>query len=155
MTPGQSTRLWNLLESVKDPEIPVLSIRELGVLREARIDNHQAQVVITPTYTGCPAMQAIRHDVEDCLKGSGFFDIDIETRLAPVWTTDWISRQGQEKLRRYGIAPPQVGWPLRAVDCPRCRSGNTRLVSEFGSTPCKALFQCNACLEPFDYFKCL
>ena len=154
-TPGRSAWLWNLLESVKDPEIPVLSIRELGVLREARIDHRRAHVVITPTYSGCPAMQTIRHDVEDCLKASGCFDIVIETRLAPVWTTDWISRQGQEKLRCYGIAPPQVGWPLRAVDCPRCRSGNTRLVSEFGSTPCKALFQCNACLEPFDYFKCL
>lgn len=147
--------LWHLLESVKDPEIPVLSIRELGVLRDARIDERKAHVVITPTYSGCPAMRVIRHDVEACLEKSGFLDIVIETRLAPAWTTDWISRQGREKLRRFGIAPPQAGWPLSPVGCPRCGATDTRLVSEFGSTACKALLQCSDCLEPFEYFKCL
>ncbi len=148
-------RLWKLLESVKDPELPVLSIRELGVLREVRIENNRPCVVLTPTYSGCPAMLAIRREVESCLQSSGFDDIVIETSLAPAWTTDWISPEGHEKLRRSGIAPPQPDWPGSPVDCPLCGSTETLLVSEFGSTACKALFQCQTCLEPFDYFKCL
>ena len=151
----QTARLWDLLESVKDPEVPVLSIRDLGVLRDVRIEPRRVLVVITPTYSGCPAMLAIRREVEACLIGAGYDDAVIETRLAPAWTTDWISPEGHEKLRRYGIAPPQPAWPGKPIECPTCGSSHTRIVSEFGSTACKALFQCDRCLEPFDYFKCL
>ena len=152
---GQSSLLWKLLESVRDPEIPALSIRDLGVLREVNVEGHRVSVVITPTYIGCPAMFAIRTEVESCLLNAGYDDVVVQTHLTPVWTTDWILPQGQEKLRRFGIAPPQLGWPRTPAPCPLCGSTDTRLVSEFGSTACKALLQCDNCLEPFDYFKCL
>ena len=151
------------LESVVDPEIPVLTIRDLGVLRDVRIEGDRVVVTITPTYVGCPAMLDIQDSIKHALAEVGHADAVIETRLAPAWTTDWMSAEGREKLRAYGIAPPgkvdpgQVPRPFRddeVVSCPQCGSDHTKIVSEFGSTACKALYKCEACLEPFDYFKC-
>lgn len=150
-----------LLEEVRDPEIPVLTIADLGVLRDVRLDAGRVTVVITPTYSGCPAMRTIEQDVVRTLGAAGYDDVTVETRLAPAWTTDWLSAAGRRKLREVGIAPPAVASTdkrsLRAerVACPRCDSTETERVSEFGSTACKALWRCRACLEPFDYFKCL
>jgi ring-1,2-phenylacetyl-CoA epoxidase subunit PaaD len=144
-----SARIWQVLEGVADPEIPVLSIVDLGIVREVGSD----RVVITPTYTGCPATQVIERDIRDALDAAGYRGIAIETVLAPPWTTDWISAAGREKLRAYGIAPPTTPGQ-RAVYCPQCSSPETEEVSRFGSTPCKALWRCRACAEPFDLFKC-
>lgn len=153
---GRRTQaLWALLESVHDPEIPVLSLRDLGVLRDVRVEGECVSLVVTPTYTGCPAMLVMQRDIKTCLVQAGYKHISIENRLAPAWTTDWITSTGREKLRRYGIAPPQPGWPRTSVCCPKCGCDRTNLISEFGSTACKAIMQCAACLEPFDYFKCL
>ena len=139
-------RLWEVLESVPDPEIPVVSVVDLGIVREVRED----RVVITPTYTGCPATEVIEGDIRAALDAAGYRDVAIETALAPPWTTDWITPEGREKLRRYGIAPPTRD----AVECPQCGSSDTEEVSRFGSTPCKAQWRCRACAEPFDLFKC-
>ncbi|MDX1555867.1 MAG: 1,2-phenylacetyl-CoA epoxidase subunit PaaD [Xanthomonadales bacterium] len=139
------------LEAVVDPEIPVLTIRDLGVLRGVRMEDEAVVVTITPTYSGCPAMVEIRENITMALKDAGVDAFRIETRLAPAWTTDWMSEEGRKKLLEYGIAPPQRNAP---VSCPQCKSADTQLVSEFGSTACKALYQCKACLEPFDHFKC-
>jgi len=153
--------LWALLEAVKDPEIPVLSIRELGVLRAIHRDGDSVRVVITPTYSGCPAMRAIEDAVRAQLARAGIGTLQLETRLAPAWTTDWMSDEARGRLWDYGIAPPvghcggdgaDAGLP---ICCPRCGSADTRRISEFGSTACKALYQCRACQEPFDYFKCI
>ena len=139
-------RLWAMLETVPDPEIPVLSIVDLGIVRSVEAD----RIAITPTYTGCPATQAIERDIRDALDSAGYRDVRIETVLAPPWTTDWITREGRAKLHAYGIAPPARG----AVACPQCGSVETEEISRFGSTPCKALWRCRACAEPFDLFKC-
>lgn len=152
--------LWELLEEVKDPEIPVLSLRDLGILRGVHRDAGQLRVVITPTYSGCPAMRAIEDELRAVLARAGHARVAVETRLSPAWTTDWMTPQGREKLRAYGIAPPVAADPEDPeqeplVGCPHCGSADTRRVSEFGSTACKALYQCQACREPFDYFKCL
>ena len=138
--------LWEVLASVPDPEIPVVSIVDLGIVREV----HPDRVVITPTYTGCPATQVIERDIRDALDAAGYRHVRIETALAPPWTTDWISEEGKRKLHAYGIAPPTKG----AVACPQCGSADTEEVSRFGSTPCKSLWRCRACAEPFDLFKC-
>ncbi len=158
--------LWRVLESVRDPEIPVLSILDLGIVRE--IDVHAGVVVrVTPTYSGCPATDVIIDDIRRALAAAGVAHARVEIALAPAWTTDWITAEGRRKLAHYGIAPPRHGAvprvdvtgisPLRrsvgAVECPRCGSNATRLVSQFGSTACKALMRCGECLEPFDYFK--
>lgn len=151
------------LEAVRDPEIPILTIADLGILREVRVEDGRVHVVITPTYSGCPAMHAIEGDVRATLAAAGCADVVVETRLAPAWTTDWLTPAARRKLLEVGIAPPVEASSdknvLRlhgaAVACPRCRSSDTELVSEFGSTACKALYRCRACLEPFDYFKCL
>lgn len=142
-------RIWAVLETVCDPEIPVVSIVDLGIVR----DVEPGRVVLTPTYTGCPATLVIETDVRRALDQAGYGHIRIDTALAPPWTTDWISEAGKAKLRAYGIAPPQ---PMgeRAVACPQCGSSDTREISRFGSTPCKAQWQCTSCLEPFDLFKC-
>jgi ring-1,2-phenylacetyl-CoA epoxidase subunit PaaD len=157
-------RLWEILGDVKDPEIPVLSLVDLGVVRSAQLDPEGCPIiVITPTYSGCPAMQVMEDDIRVRLQLAGYKGIRIETVLSPAWTTDWITERGREALRGYGIAPPEqatsdkaalLGHP-RQVTCPHCGSRNTAMLSQFGSTPCKALYRCSDCLEPFDYFKCI
>lgn len=152
-----------VLEQVTDPEIPVLTIRDIGILRNVeQNENGKIIVTITPTYSGCPAMHAIQEDVKSTLQQAGFTDVTVNLVLSPAWTTDWMTVAGKEKLRSYGIAPPCGGAvndfdeavPLKfCVACPLCNSMDTQVVSEFGSTSCKALWKCNACKEPFDYFK--
>jgi ring-1,2-phenylacetyl-CoA epoxidase subunit PaaD len=148
------------LEEVCDPEIPVLSIDDLGVLRDVRLAEEGVEVDITPTYSGCPAMSTIMLDVGRALARAGFGAVKVRTVLSPAWTTDWMSQAGRAKLLAYGIAPPAGRSGRRAlfgqdeVACPRCASLDTERLSEFGSTSCKALWRCRACREPFDYFKC-
>jgi ring-1,2-phenylacetyl-CoA epoxidase subunit PaaD len=154
-------RAWAAAAAVVDPEIPVLTVADLGVLRDVKIDNDTAEAVITPTYSGCPAMATIALDIELALEKAGFHAPKVTTVLSPAWTTDWMSEQGKAKLEAFGIAPPERRAGRRAlfaqtpVACPRCGSADTARVSEFGSTPCKALYRCRACAEPFDYFKCI
>jgi ring-1,2-phenylacetyl-CoA epoxidase subunit PaaD len=156
-------RVWELLGQVLDPEIPVLSIVDLGIVREVRADaDGRIGVAITPTYSGCPATEVIRHLVRAALDAGGYRDATLEEVLSPPWTSDWLTPAGREKLRAFGIAPPEesVTSPRQlvrsqSVRCPRCSSRDTSRVSEFGSTPCKAHYRCCACGEPFDYFKCL
>jgi ring-1,2-phenylacetyl-CoA epoxidase subunit PaaD len=154
-------RAWDAAASVTDPEIPVLTIADLGVLREVVVrGDGGVDVAVTPTYSGCPAMSTIALDVAVALECAGFHGATIRTVLSPAWTTDWMSDAGRAKLKAYGIAPPMRAGSRRAlfgierVDCPQCGSGDTELLSEFGSTSCKALWRCKACREPFDYFKC-
>jgi len=158
---------WEALATVVDPEIPVVSIVELGIVRGVRLEGATLVVEITPTYSGCPATEAIANAIDDALRSRGISSKRIETRLAPAWTTDWIAPEAKQRLREFGIAPPHVVparidvagiSPLRRiaqVACPRCASTRTRLVSQFGSTACKAHYRCDDCLEPFDYFKSL
>lgn len=156
--------VWDAAAQVLDPEVPVLSIEDLGILRAAAAkDDGSAVVVITPTYSGCPAMDTITADIETALNTAGYPKVTVQTVLKPAWTTDWMSEDGRRKLREYGITPPSGNAPVRggpisvglSVKCPHCDSLNTRELARFGSTACKALYQCNACLEPFDYFKVL
>ncbi|MGY6273232.1 1,2-phenylacetyl-CoA epoxidase subunit PaaD [Achromobacter denitrificans] len=163
LAPASIDQVYAWLQEVPDPEIPVLSVVDLGVVREVAWDGDVCVVVITPTYSGCPAMREITQDIEQTLARHGVAEVRVETRLAPAWTTDWMSEKGREALKGYGIAAPAE----RAVDisgisrraagpviaCPRCGSRDTRLVSNFGSTSCKALYRCVSCREPFDYFK--
>jgi ring-1,2-phenylacetyl-CoA epoxidase subunit PaaD len=146
--------LWSLLEQIPDPEIPVISIRELGILRDVQVKQNVVVVAISPTYSGCPAMREIRQDITKVLNAAGYPKVLVETQLSPAWTTNWITPEGAQKLRDYGIAPPQPK-NQGSVQCPLCDSKNTGLISEFGSTPCKSLYKCRDCLEPFDYFKCI
>ncbi|MGN8027610.1 1,2-phenylacetyl-CoA epoxidase subunit PaaD [Microbacterium sp. 22242] len=153
-------RAWKAAAAVKDPEVPVLTIEDLGVLRDVKVDDDRIRVDITPTYSGCPAMDAIRDDVELALIRAGFDHVEVRLVLSPAWTTDWMSEDGKRKLTEYGIAPPTGSvahrGPIRValgVRCPRCGSLDTREISRFGSTSCKALYECRACLEPFDHFK--
>ena len=153
-------RAWDAASRVVDPEIPVLTIADLGVLREVKVTDDGVEVAITPTYSGCPAMNMIALEIELALEREGFVRPKIRTVLSPAWTTDWMSDDGRRKLLEYGIAPPQATSSRRAlfgeqqVACPQCSSTNTELLSEFGSTSCKALWRCRSCREPFDYFKC-
>jgi ring-1,2-phenylacetyl-CoA epoxidase subunit PaaD len=153
-------RAWNAAAQVVDPEIPVLTIADLGVLRNVAASDGQVEVSITPTYSGCPAMNMIALEIELALEREGIRGPKIRTVLSPAWTTDWMSDDGRRKLREYGIAPPQKASGRRAlfgeqqVACPQCGSSSTELLSEFGSTSCKALWRCRSCREPFDYFKC-
>ena len=155
--------IWNWLSEVSDPEIPVLNVVELGIVREVSISNDIVHVVITPTYSGCPAMRTIEEDIVEVLEEFGVKNHDVTTVLSPAWTTDWMTDEAREKLRSEGIAPPQKGSAdkgllmgrLRDVKCPRCGSTQTNMISQFGSTACKALYRCADCLEPFDYFKCI
>ena len=153
-------RAWKAASQVVDPEIPVLTIADLGVLRDVAVNDGRVEVAITPTYSGCPAMNMIALEIELALEREGFRQPKIRTVLSPAWTTDWMSDDGRRKLREYGIAPPVAGSGRRAlfggqqVACPQCGSQNTELLSEFGSTSCKALWRCRSCREPFDYFKC-
>lgn len=153
-------QILSILKTVNDPEIPVLSVIDLGILREIKIENEFIEVVITPTYSGCPAMDFIGMNIRKTLLENGFGEIKITHRLSPAWTTDWITEEGKEKLIAYGIAPPvsksfdKNYLDNLSVQCPRCHSINTKLISQFGATACKAIYQCNDCREPFDYFKC-
>ena len=141
--------LWAVLESVPDPEIPAVSIVDLGIVRAVE----EGRVVITPTYTGCPATEVIARDVRAALDAAGYRSVAIETHLSPAWTTDWITPAGRERLRAYGIAPPRAAGE-RTATCPQCGSSHSEEISRFGSTPCKALWRCLDCAEPFDSFKC-
>lgn len=156
--------IFSVLSEIPDPEIPVISIVELGVIRDVNlIDDTSIEVTITPTYSGCPAMKQMEDDVRSKLKESGFNQIKITTTYNPAWTTDWLSPEAKSKLQNYGIAPPEestndksfITGKHKAITCPRCKSKNTQLISQFGSTACKALYQCKDCLEAFDYFKCI
>ena len=156
---GAEKKIWELLETVCDPEIPVLSILDLGIVRSVSVnavENREAivKITITPTYSGCPAMDMISMQIRMTLLENGYINIIIESVLSPVWTTDWMSAAGKEKLHTYGIAPPHLSDKELSIICPQCSSASTKLLSQFGSTACKALYQCQECLEPFDYFKC-
>jgi len=158
----EARRAWAAAAAVLDPEVPAVTVAELGILRAVDIDDQgRAVAQVTPTYSGCPAVLAIELAIEAALRQAGF-DPVIERVLAPAWTTDWITEAGREKLRAYGIAPPVVGSSSKralfgeiTVACPRCASTQTSKLSEFGSTACKAQYRCNTCHEPFDYFKCI
>ena len=160
--PGNSVAVWSVLRDVPDPEIPVLSIVDLGIVRFVRWDaNGALRVGLTPTYSGCPATDVIRGSVTRALTRAGYPEAKVETVLSPPWTSDWLSQEGRQKLAAFGIAPPAeaVSSPRRLfgdprVACPKCGSDVTEKISEFGSTPCKAHYRCTECLEPFDYFKC-
>ncbi len=157
------TAIWNYLEEVPDPEVPVLSVIDLGIVRAVKvISEKEVEVTITPTYSGCPAMNYIEKNILEVLTEKGIETVHFHTVLSPAWTTDWMSEAGKEKLLAYGIAPPVnevdklvLFGDSPVVRCPQCHSENTKMLSQFGSTACKALYQCNDCLEPFDYFKCL
>ena len=154
--------LLPVLELVADPEIPVLSVLDLGVIRQAVVKDGEVYIKLTPTYTGCPAMDVISDDLKAAFASQGT-KAHVSLVLAPAWSTDWISQAGRDKMKAYGIAPPleesadkaAILGEQRVVPCPQCKSTNTHMVSQFGSTACKALFKCNDCQEPFDYFKCL
>lgn len=148
--------IWDILETVADPEVPVLTVLDLGVVRNVSFNDDLLTITITPTYTGCPAMDMISTGIKFALFAEGYKNVKIETVLSPVWTTDWMTEAGKQKLKDYGIAPPNKQYRIAAdgIACPLCNSTNTKLISEFGSTACKALLQCQDCKEPFDYFKC-
>lgn len=155
----KQTEIWAALQTVMDPEIPIVSVCDLGIVR----DVHDDKVVITPTYSGCPATEVIGMDIRLALDKAGFDEVAVTTSTSPPWTTDWITALGREKLTEAGIAPPVKSSPSKTtlfaekpvVSCPLCKSEDTILVSQFGSTACKALYKCGTCLEPFDYFKCI
>jgi len=153
-------KILSILETVTDPEIPILSIVDLGIVRNISVDENNVEVFITPTYSGCPAMDMISMNIKVELFQQGIKSVKITQQLSPAWTTDWMTEKGKQKLKEYGIAPPvgkfidQQFLETLKVECPQCHSKNTKLLSEFGSTSCKALFQCQDCREPFDYFKC-
>ena len=152
----------HILENVTDPEVPVLSVMDLGIVRDIRTSEDAVEVFITPTYTGCPAMDVISMNIRLALISYGYKNVKITQVLSPAWTTDWITEAGKQKLANYGIAPPNPKQQVcrtelfaeETVECPRCHSYHTHRISEFGSTACKALYQCDECKEPFDYFKC-
>ena len=159
----REAEIWSILETVVDPEVPVLTITDLGIVRDVKINADEVEVVITPTYTGCPAMDMIAMNIRLALLEQGYHNIKITSVLTPAWTTDWMSEDGKRKLKEYGIAPPNPRQQVcttglfqkeEAIECPRCNSYHTHRISEFGSTACKALYQCDDCKEPFDYFKC-
>lgn len=161
VTATQTTDAWRIAAAVADPEVPVLTIEDLGVLRAVEVADGAVRVDITPTYSGCPAMTTIRDDIVLALTAAGYESVQVRLVLSPAWSTDWMTEAGRQKLSAYGIAPPtgrsRVGTgPLRltlSVRCPQCGSLDTREVSRFGSTSCKALYECRTCLEPFDHFK--
>ena len=150
MQSGNTKYIWELLNNVPDPEIPVISVVELGVIREVKFENDSFTISITPTYSGCPAVKTFMDDIKTCLKEKGINNFELKIVYSPAWTTKWMSDATKEKLRKYGIAPPS-----NKVICPQCKSENTNLISEFGSTACKSLFKCSECLEPFEFFKCI
>lgn len=159
----EQTSIDQIIDTVCDPEIPVLTVRDLGIVREVKHHpDGTVEVVITPTYSGCPAMNTIEVNLRAALQEAGYEKVKITTVLSPAWTTAWLTDNGRQKLQQFGIAPPAEGsldkkalmGGTRALECPYCHSMNTEMISQFGSTACKALFRCKDCLEPFDYFKC-
>lgn len=165
MQADQRQKAWDIAATVCDPEIPVLTIADLGILRDLQVKDDAVRVTITPTYSGCPAMDAIRDDLKTAFAKEGYASVDVDLVLAPAWTTDWMTDAGKAKLQEYGIAPPtgtsgaaRHAGPIRltmAIKCPQCSSLNTKELTRFGSTSCKALYVCQDCKEPFDYFKVL
>lgn len=161
--PTISQDIWDVLQTVVDPEIPVLTVVDMGIVREVKQTPDSVEVSITPTYSGCPAMDAISKDIHRALTEKGFPNVTVKQVLSPAWTTDWITEEGRQKLEAYGIAPPEnstaeksvLFGEHKAVRCPRCKSVHTTMISNFGSTACKALWKCEDCKEPFDYFKCI
>jgi ring-1,2-phenylacetyl-CoA epoxidase subunit PaaD len=150
MQNGNTQHIWKLLDTVPDPEIPVISVVELGVVREVSYNKNAYKICITPTYSGCPAVKTFTDDIEICLLKNGIDNFKIELVYSPAWTTDWMSEKTKKKLQKYGIAPPS-----KVVACPLCLSENTELISEFGATACKSMHKCLDCLEPFEAFKCI
>ncbi len=152
----EEQKIWEILQTVCDPEVPVLTILDLGIVRNVFIKKEEVEIVITPTYSGCPAMDMISINIRLALLEQGFSQVKITSVLAPAWSSDWMTASGKEKLKLYGIAAPDKKFeiPVDGVECPQCNSTHTKLISEFGSTACKALYQCQDCKEPFDYFKC-
>lgn len=158
-----SDAVWEILKKVSDPEIPVLTVVDMGVVRKIEQEAETLVVSITPTYSGCPAMDEIESNIRWALEENGYTSVEVKLILSPPWTTDWMTDEGKAKLQEYGIAPPEgssadksvLFGEAKKVMCPRCKSRNTKLVSQFGSTACKALYKCEECQEPFDYFKCL
>lgn len=158
-----AARAWEVLGRVPDPEIPVISVTDLGIVRDVVAGEHAVEVVVTPTYSGCPATEVIRASIEEALLAAGATQVHVTTRLDPPWTTDWIAPAARKRLREYGIAPPHalphdeqpIFFAQRRlpVECPRCRSDDTERLSQFGATACKALYRCRTCREPFEYFK--
>jgi len=154
--------IWKWLEEVKDPEVPVLSVTDLGIVRSVSVDGNTIHITITPTYSGCPALDVISMDIRLKMIEKGLRDVHIHQSLSPAWTTDWMTNSGKEKLKAFGIAPPNPRqqfcntemFSQEAVECPRCHSFHTELISQFGSTACKSMYRCLDCKEPFDYFKC-
>lgn len=160
---AEEQHIRQLLEQVYDPEVPVLSVVDLGIIRKIEITNEGPLITITPTYSGCPAMDVISMNIRLKMIEHGYKNVQIHSVLSPAWTTDWMSEKGKLQLKAYGIAPPNPSQSVctpglfqqeESIQCPRCNSYNSRLISQFGSTACKALYQCNNCKEPFDYFKC-
>jgi ring-1,2-phenylacetyl-CoA epoxidase subunit PaaD len=167
IAPAEEQIIREILQEVKDPEVPVLSILDLGIVREIAVENtgegkSRVNIVITPTYSGCPAMDVISMDIRLKLLEKGYRDISVKQSLSPAWTTDWMTEEGKQKLKAYGIAPPNPRQQFcttdmfreEAVQCPRCNSHHTELLSQFGSTACKSMYRCLDCKEAFDYFKC-
>ena len=147
----QSAIIRDLIKDIPDPEIPVITISDLGIFRDINFENDKVVVTITPTYSGCPAMKAIENEIAAVLTENGIDNFEIKYTFSPAWTTDWMNEEAKEKLRVYGIAPPS---PKKKITCPRCASTNIEMISMFGSTACKSLYRCLDCREPFDYFKC-
>ena len=150
MQNGNTKYIWELLNTIPDPEIPVISVVELGVIRDISFENKSYTISITPTYSGCPAVKTFMDDIKSCLKENGMRNFKLKLVYSPAWTTDWMTDATKEKLKKYGIAPPS-----NTVICPQCDSKKTDLISEFGATACKALYKCSDCLEPFEFFKCI
>ena len=146
-------QVWHWLNEIPDPEIPAISLTDLGIIRDVAWAGDTLTVTVTPTYSGCPATSLINFEIETALRAHGIDKLTLKRQLSPAWTTDWMTEEGREKLEAYGIAPPQPAGGPKA--CPRCQSDNLERLSQFGSTPCKAQWRCRDCLEPFDYFKCI
>jgi len=161
-TPPTEQEIWYLLQEVKDPEVPVLSVIDLGIVRDVKINNDTINIIITPTYSGCPAMDVISMDIRLKLIEKGYRNISVQQQLSPAWTTDWMSEEGKQKLKSFGIAPPNPKQQFcssemfkeEAIECPHCNSYHTEVISQFSSTACKAMYRCLDCKEAFDYFKC-
>ena len=150
MQNGKIEKIWDIIGSVPDPEIPVISVVELGVIRKIELINNEYIISVTPTYSGCPAVKTFQDDIKTELKKNNIYNFKIDIVYSPAWTTDWMSQQTKDKLKKYGISPPG-----KTVQCPQCNSTNIQLISEFGATACKSMHKCVDCLEPFEHFKCI